>query len=367
MVKEQKTIGLSRELIIHPGETLAEVLEDREMSQKELAIRSGMNEKHISTIVNGVKPISVSFAKKLEYALGIDSAFWINLQSNYDRELLEFEELNNISEDEISILKNLKEVVEYWSMLGWIQREDNLAAKVLDLRKIIGISNLTDIPYLSSSVAFRAQIKNNKIDAYVLFAWQRMCEILTRDMKVSDEIDTDMLRSKIPEIKQVMFLSADKIQNELEKIFSKCGIAFKIVRNFKGAPVQGFIKKTDNEKLILCMTIRNSFADIFWFTLFHEIAHIINGDARSIFIDFDSISNEIELKADKFARNTLIPLNDFKKFVAKENYSLGAIKEFAEKCKVSSFIIIGRLMKENLISWDNYSSERTRYKWTDGR
>ena len=58
MVKEQKIIGLSPDLIIHPGETLTEILEDRDMSQKELAIRTGMTEKHISTIVKGQKNIS---------------------------------------------------------------------------------------------------------------------------------------------------------------------------------------------------------------------------------------------------------------------------------------------------------------------
>ena len=85
------TIGLSREFIIHPGETLAEVIEDRDMSQHDLAVRTGMTEKHISTVINGQKNISPSFAKKLEYALGLDASFWMNLQNNYDRELLDFE------------------------------------------------------------------------------------------------------------------------------------------------------------------------------------------------------------------------------------------------------------------------------------
>lgn len=97
MEKDQITTGLSRDLIIHPGETLQEVLEDRGMSQKELAIRTGVTEKHVSTIVHGIKPISVAFAKKLEYAFGIEAAFWIQLQANYDREVLEFEELNQIT------------------------------------------------------------------------------------------------------------------------------------------------------------------------------------------------------------------------------------------------------------------------------
>ena len=96
MAEEQIIIGLSRDFIIPPGETLAEVLEDREMTQKELAIRTGMTEKYVNTIVNGVKPISGAFAKKLEYVLPIEAEFWTNLQSNYDRELIEFEELNTI-------------------------------------------------------------------------------------------------------------------------------------------------------------------------------------------------------------------------------------------------------------------------------
>ena len=125
MEKELNTIGLSRDLIIHPGETLLEVLEDREMTQKELAIRTGMSEKHISTILSGQKNISAAFAKKLEYALGIETEFWMNLQANYERELLEFEELNNISEQEICILKNLKEVIATWVSFGWLEENAN--------------------------------------------------------------------------------------------------------------------------------------------------------------------------------------------------------------------------------------------------
>jgi len=53
--------GLSREFIIHPGETLKEILEDREMSQKELALRVGLTEPYISSVINGQKAISVSY------------------------------------------------------------------------------------------------------------------------------------------------------------------------------------------------------------------------------------------------------------------------------------------------------------------
>lgn len=153
MVKKKNSVGLSRDYIIHPGETLAEVLEDREMSQRELAVRTGMTEKHVSTVIHGQKGISAAFARKLEYALGIETSFWMNLQANYDRELLEFEEVNNITEAELGVLKNLKEVIEVWTSFGWLDEETNPAAMVLDFRMIFGISNLLDTPKISYAAA----------------------------------------------------------------------------------------------------------------------------------------------------------------------------------------------------------------------
>ena len=65
------------------------------MSQKELAIRCGVSEKHVSTVLNGKKDISLSFAKKLEYVLGIDTIFWMNLQANYEKDRIRYQLKNS--------------------------------------------------------------------------------------------------------------------------------------------------------------------------------------------------------------------------------------------------------------------------------
>ena len=364
MEKVQKTIGLSLDLIIHPGETLIEILKDREMSQKELAIRTGMTEKHISTVVKGQKNISVAFAKRLEYALGIDAGFWINLQANYDRELLEFEEVNNITEAEISILKPLKQVIEYMTKRRMLEENLNEAGRVLGLRKVLAVSNLTAIPHISYNAAYRAQVATNiNVDVYVLYAWQRICELMTKNSVVSDELDIELLKSYIPEIKSLMFEDVNIVRDRLEEIFAKCGIAFKIVKHFQGAPVQGFIKKTDDGKLILCLTLRKSRADTFWFTLFHEIAHIINGDIKQKFIDFDSVEGDMEAEANAFARDTLINPLEYKSFVLKRDYSLRAIDLFARTQGVQSYIVIGRLQSDKILEWSQYTNRIDQYVW----
>ncbi len=357
---EKETIGLSREYIIHPGASLLEAIRDRGMSQHELAVRTGMTEKHISTVINGQKNISPSFARKLEYALGIKASFWMNLQMNYDQELLEFEELNNVSEEELCVLNNLKEVTDSWIDFGFLKNDETAVELLLDYRMIMGISNLLDIPKITYNAAFRAQCKNNTIDPYVLFAWQKMCELIA-DRDISTEsVDIEKLMNLIPDIKNTMFLRADRIESRLSELFAYCGIAFKVVPNFKGAPVQGFIKKSDNGPMILCVTLRQKFADIFWFTLFHEIAHIINGDAERTFVDFIAVSKDVESNADKIAQDFLIDPEDYSSFVESKRYkSLIEIERFAKSQSIKDYIVLGRLMNDNYIPWGN----RTRYEW----
>lgn len=362
-IMEAKMSGLSREMIIHPGETLKEVLEDRNMSQQELALRTGVSPKHISTVLNGEKNISVSFAKKLEYALNIDAEFWINLQNAYDKEILEFDELNSISKEEISVLKQLKSVFEYLIEKTMIPICSAAEQKVLELRKFLNVSNLTSIPTLVSTGAFRTQTSVG-VDEYTLFAWQKICEVLCSRVDVQE---TDYQEQKkrllllIPSIKKLMFESQEVFVPRLTALLSDNGIAFCIAPSFKGAPVQGFIKHISESKTILAMTFRQKKADIFWFTFFHEIGHLLNGDGKKKFIDFESVENVQEKKADEFVENELLNKQEYANFLRKSDFSLQSIKEFAKEQNVLPCIVIGRLQKEKYLKWSDYTEEMIMY------
>ncbi|MGM9580660.1 MAG: HigA family addiction module antitoxin [Anaerovibrio sp.] len=79
-------IGIPRDLIIHPGETIADILDARGITQAELAVRTGITPAYISMVIAGKKDISDKFAMSLEYALDVPKTFWINLQAHYDAE-----------------------------------------------------------------------------------------------------------------------------------------------------------------------------------------------------------------------------------------------------------------------------------------
>ena len=234
----EKMNGLSLDFIIHPGETIKEVLEEKQMNQEELAIRTGFSPKHVSEVVNGKKGISPSFAKSLEYVFGIPASFWINLQGIYDKELLEYKEQVEIDENEVNIIKQLKELIKYAEKLEIIKKTKNEISQIIELRNICNFTNLTYINKLcTSAVAFRKS-QTIETNLYVLYVWLRICELIAEKIKIENEYNEEKLRANISNIKKCMFLEVNDAMRELTKIFAECGIVFRVVENFTGAPVQ---------------------------------------------------------------------------------------------------------------------------------
>ena len=118
----------------------------------------------------------------------------------------------------------------------------------------------------------------------------------------------------------------------------------------------------------MVVTIRNAYADIFWFSLFHELGHIVNGDISkaSGFIDILNDGNAArEDAADKFACDALLDPASYAEFLDGDYQSIGSIKRYAASQMVDPFVVIGRLQKEKLIPYTWYSKYKTRYKWAE--
>ena len=71
------------DIAIHPGELLAEEIEAREMTQRELATLMGRPPQVISEIVRGRRGISAETALQLESALGTAAHIWVGLDADY--------------------------------------------------------------------------------------------------------------------------------------------------------------------------------------------------------------------------------------------------------------------------------------------
>lgn len=360
-----KKIGISRDLIIHPGETIADVLEDRGITQAELASRAGVSPAYVSNVIAGEKGISANFAMGLEYALGVPKSFWLNLQANYEAELLEVNEEQTITDEERKVREDLKDIVKYLRKQGKMLIGENKDESILSLRKVLQISNITNLKEMIPTGAFR-MAGNAAVNPNVLGAWIRLCQLAGNDKTISAKFEKKYTNDLIQEIKSIMCCKNAELQRDLKNVMEKYGIDFSVVKNFRGAPVHGYISQKNDGIYQMVLTIRGAFADIFWFSLFHEIGHIVNGDiGKNLkFLDYGNDYDK-ELAADLFASNMLLSPESYKAFIQRNDFSIEAICRYAESQHVMPYIVIGRLQKEKYLAYTMYSKYKLRYKWSD--
>jgi len=363
----EKNPGISPDLLIHPGETISDLLEERNITQKELSQRAGVSEAFLSDVIHGKKDISKGLAMGLEYALGIPRSFWLNLQANYDAELLSLQEGESIQEEEKAVLSSIQEVVGYLKKSSIISDKLTQEQLIIGLRKFFQVSCLTRLRMLVPTGAFRMSNKA-AINQDVLGAWLCLCKVQESGQRIDTGFDPERMDELVSAIKQIMLTNRSDLQKTLKDLFVHYGIDFSIVHNFRGAPVHGYIARKEDGTYQMVLTLRGAFADIFWFSLFHELGHIVNGDISKpgSFIDADYTKNEKkETAADVFASRSLLEPASYERFLSCKEFSLSAIKKYAQTQGVPPFVIIGRLQKEEVIPWTWFQKEKIRYKWAE--
>ncbi len=86
-------LELKKSLLSTPGDRIQEHIDFIGMSQAELAERLGISIPKLNELIKGKAPITKETAAKLEYVLGIEASFWLNLEKYYQEELLAIEQL----------------------------------------------------------------------------------------------------------------------------------------------------------------------------------------------------------------------------------------------------------------------------------
>ena len=70
-----------------PGDTIADLIEERDWTQVQLSERLGFTPKHVSQLINGKTPITEEIALKLTKVLGSTETFWLNREADYRAQL----------------------------------------------------------------------------------------------------------------------------------------------------------------------------------------------------------------------------------------------------------------------------------------
>lgn len=279
-----------------PGATIKEQLIDRGLSQKEFALRMGMSEKHISKLINGDVQLTPEVAVRLEMVLGVPAKFWNKLEATYREKLIKANAENEMDSD-----KELVKKLPYREMSknGWVPETREATEKVIYLRKYFEVVNLEIIKDMKLSKIACRRLAETEKGNLALLAWAQKAKLEARAIETS-LIDLKTLKEKLPEIRSMTAMNPADFCPKLIEMLSGCGIALVFLPHIGGSFLHGATFR-DGNKIVVGLTVRGKDADKFWFSLFHELGHILLGHINQS----DGTTDEDEEAADNFGKRDI--------------------------------------------------------------
>lgn len=353
---------MSNELIyknliaFHPGSYVEEILEDLNITQKEFARRLNITEKSLSKLINGEDNLSKEVSYNLSKLTGISINTWLNLQNEYNKKLLQINDMK--VEDEEKICKQID--FKYFKDHGFVEdRRFSLKEKIDTLRSILNVADLTYLAEFNSEVSYR---NTREFEEKSIINSNVMLEIssnIARN-KCDSKLDKEKLKRFLPEIKKMTVRDPSEFYPKLKDILLECGVVLVALPNLKNANINGATKRFKNGSVMLLISDRNKNSDIFWFSIMHEISHILDSDFYSNYGD-ETGYLEKELKADKFAMDFFIAINDYEEFIKREDFSKKAIVGSSCDMGIHPSILLGRLQKDEKIPYSRFHDLKDQY------
>ena len=355
---------LYSDLAIPPGEYLLEVTEELEMPQSELARRMGRPIQAISEIIKGHKAITPETALQLEEVVGVPAHIWTGMEAEYQlaKARKDFARQIEVEAESVSLFP-YKEMAQ----LGLVRSTRNPIEKVKELRRFFGVAALGLIKEVRSYAPAFRQSNTEKVSHEALAAWLRAADLAAQRAE-TQPFDAKRLKALLPELRALTRTPPETFIPRLRLLLAECGVAFVLQPHLKGTYTNGATYWARKDKAVLIMTIRGGWADIFWFSLFHELGHILLHDKRHMFLENKNSDPEWlqqEEEADRFAQQTLIPDAEYQNFVAGETvFSSRSIKSFAESVGICAGVVTGRLQHDEKLPHTR-NPHRSRLKWTE--
>ncbi len=175
-----------------------------------------------------------------------------------------------------------------------------------------------------------------------------------------------LLETFLPEIRSMTLQDPSIFYPRLSGIFKECGVAFVLLPHLPNSGVNGAVKWITKEKVLLALNDRRLSADTFWFSLFHEIKHVLQQKLKSTFIsgnqsDYGQDDNDLEMEADFFSGDYLIPREEYDKFLSIANFNQSNIELFAEQIGIHPGVVVGRLQYDRHLPYSYLTHLKIKY------
>ncbi|MEJ2790423.1 MULTISPECIES: ImmA/IrrE family metallo-endopeptidase [unclassified Pseudoxanthomonas] len=358
-------MGFQPNWFVPPGATISALLEERDISIESLAEIANKTLGDVSRLIYGVEPLTTEWAQALTECLGASQGFWLRREQQYRSDLERLcEEATSAGNAEWLSLIPLREAVSY----GWIPEGRNAYETRLNACAFFGTTSDQGFERQYETLFDGARYKTSnafKSNDSSLATWLRHGEVVARSISTAGW-NPELLRSSQAEIRALTMIGNPvEFIPRLKAVLATCGVAFVVSRAPKGCRASGVARFLTPDSALIQLSSRYLADDQFWFTLFHEIGHLVLHAPSGVFIeDEERLDAKLEDEADDFAIGALLEEVGVSSLRTVEltKYSIARL---ARRAGIAPGIVVGELQRSKRVPYNHFNYLKTRYRWND--
>jgi Zn-dependent peptidase ImmA (M78 family) len=151
---------------------------------------------------------------------------------------------------------------------------------------------------------------------------------------------------------------------KLKQLCAEAGVALVVRRTPKGCYASGASALVAPDKALLLVSFRHRADDHFWFTVFHELGHLLLHQAQTFVDDTHTPEDRSEQEANKFAQSVIIPesrADEFNSLPVQRD----AILRFSVSIGIAPGVTVGQMQRAGRLSFRNLNSLKRHWTWED--
>jgi HTH-type transcriptional regulator/antitoxin HigA len=342
------------ESVASPGKEIRKLLQDHGWTQDDLARILKRPLPTINQIIQGKRAITPDMAIVLAAAFGTTPEKWVSMEATYR---LSLAKANPDPVQKRAKLYTYAPIKDMQRRL-WIKQTDAIEEQEQIVCQFFEVNSLDEEPIITG--VMRESIQSSKLNPSQK-AWCFRAKHLAKALYVNpfNKMASNQILSQLLEL-----ATYPEETRHVSKILANFGIRFLVIEPLSSSRIDGAAIWLDATSPVIVLSLRYDRIDAFWFTLMHELSHILHGDASiddALFSDGVQIpsiaKDDIERRADEDAAASLIPPDKLSSFILRVSplYSKDRINRFANRLKIHPGIIVGQLQYRGEIS---YSANR---------
>ncbi|MGO9254008.1 MAG: ImmA/IrrE family metallo-endopeptidase [Mycobacterium sp.] len=320
-------------------------LDALEYSQSDVASRANISTKHLNQLINGHVPLSPDIAVSLERVLGIAAEISLQMDATWQAEKVRQTAATTLSGLSRWIGKFPRSVLQKYDVIDFGAAISDRAEALLRFFRVADEKSF-DRTWLAPQVNYRRS-QTFTIDPYATALWRRLSEVQAEALVASaNDYDPVRLRKIAQRIPALSRHNVGQGFRDARAMLASAGVLLVFVPEIAETRLSGATWWLTPSHPIIALTGRYRFVDSFWFTMIHEIAHVLLHPKRVTFMHFDTKHkagddhDQQETAADAFAANVI--LSDRERCELVLLTTKAEVEQFAQKANVSVGVVAGQ-------------------------